>query len=73
MLVSGIDFSERSIRYAKQVADHKRLDISYFRHNYLEFEENGFKVEEFYSDIAGAAISSESPDIAIAAKESNDT
>jgi len=191
--VTGIDFSERSIRYAKEVADQKGLDISYFRQNYLEFEteekfdlitmiffdfcalspsqrktllgkfrkflksggsilldvhslntfnnrevsatyernqlnnfwapgdyygflntfkydkekvtldkytvieksrtrvvynwlqyfsreslreefeENGFKAEEFYSDVAGAAISPESTDIAIVAKESNDT
>lgn len=191
--VTGIDFSERSIRYAKEVADQKGLDINYFQQNYLEFEteerfdlitmifcdfcalspsqrntlldkfrkflksggsvlldvhslntfdsreasatyehnqlnkfwapgdyygflnifkydkekvtldkytiieesrtrvvynwlqyfsqeslreefaENGFKTEEFYSDVAGAAISSDSPDIAIVAKKSNDT
>ncbi|RKZ11149.1 class I SAM-dependent methyltransferase [Candidatus Fermentibacteria bacterium] len=191
--VTGIDFSERSIRYAREVADQKGLDISYFQQNYLEFEteekfdlitmifcdycalspsqrktllgkfrkflksggsilldvhslntfnnrevsatcernqlnnfwapgdyygflntfkydkekvtldkytiieesrtrvvynwlqyfsreslreefeENGFKAEEFYSDVAGAAISPESSDIAIVAKESNDT
>jgi len=191
--VTGIDFSERSIRYAKEVADQKGLDINYFQQNYLEFEteerfdlitmifcdfcalspsqrktlldkfrkflksggsvlldvhslntfdsreasatyehnplnkfwapgdyygflnifkydkekvtldkytiveesrtrvvynwlqyfsqeslreefeENGFKAEEFYSDVAGAAISSDSPDIAIVAKKSNDT
>lgn len=34
-----------------------------------EFEENGFKVEEFYSDVAGTPISSESLDIAIVAKK----
>ena len=36
--VTGIDFSERSIRYAKEVADQKGLDINYFQQNYLEFE-----------------------------------
>ena len=49
--------------------------LQYFSRESLreEFEENGFKVEEFYSDVAGAAISPESPDIAIVAKKSNDT
>jgi hypothetical protein len=35
-----------------------------------EFEENGFKVEELYSDVAGKAFSSESAEIAIVAKKS---
>ena len=35
----------------------------------IEFEENGFKVEEFYSDVAGKAITSESTEIAIVAKK----
>jgi SAM-dependent methyltransferase len=49
--------------------------LQYFSQESLreEFEENGFKTEEFYSDVAGAAISSDSPDIAIVAKKSNDT
>jgi len=49
--------------------------LQYFSQESLrkEFEENGFNAEEFYSDVAGAAISSESPDIAIVAKKSNDT
>ena len=49
--------------------------LQYFSRESLrkEFEENGLKAEEFYSDVAGAAISPESPDIAIVAKESNDT
>jgi 2-polyprenyl-3-methyl-5-hydroxy-6-metoxy-1,4-benzoquinol methylase len=34
-----------------------------------EFEENGFKVKEIYSDVAGKAFSSESPEIAIVAKK----
>jgi 2-polyprenyl-3-methyl-5-hydroxy-6-metoxy-1,4-benzoquinol methylase len=34
-----------------------------------EFEENGFKVEELYSDIAGKALISESTEIAIVAKK----
>jgi 2-polyprenyl-3-methyl-5-hydroxy-6-metoxy-1,4-benzoquinol methylase len=37
---SGIDFSERSIRYAKNIAANKNLDINYFHQNYLEFETN---------------------------------
>ena len=36
--VTGIDFSERSIRYAKEVADKKELNIHYFQQNYLEFD-----------------------------------
>jgi cyclopropane fatty-acyl-phospholipid synthase-like methyltransferase len=34
-----------------------------------EFEENGFKVEGLYSDVAGKAFIPESPEIAIAAKK----
>ena len=36
--VTGIDFSKRSIEYAKEVAARERLDISYVERNYLEFE-----------------------------------
>jgi SAM-dependent methyltransferase len=36
--VTGIDFSERSIRYAKETASQKNLDIDYVLQNYLEFE-----------------------------------
>jgi len=36
--VTGIDFSENSIEYAKQVAEQKGLEISYLHTNYLEFE-----------------------------------
>jgi cyclopropane fatty-acyl-phospholipid synthase-like methyltransferase len=36
--VTGIDFSERSIRYAKDVAAKKGLNINYIHQNYLEFE-----------------------------------
>ena len=36
--VTGIDFSERSIAYAKEVAAREKLDISYVNRNYLEFE-----------------------------------
>jgi SAM-dependent methyltransferase len=36
--VTGIDFSERSIRYAREVAEQKGLDIKYFHENYLKFE-----------------------------------
>jgi SAM-dependent methyltransferase len=36
--VTGIDFSERSIRYAREVAEQKGLDINYIHQNYLEFE-----------------------------------
>ena len=35
----------------------------------IEFEKNGFKVEELYSDVAGKAFSSESTEIAILAKK----
>ena len=35
-----------------------------------EFEENGFKVEELYSDVAGKTFASESAEIAIVAKNS---
>ena len=36
--VIGIDFSRRSIQYAKKIADQKGLDIKYCQQNYLEFE-----------------------------------
>jgi len=36
--VTGIDFSGRSIDYAKEVAAHEQLPISYVNQNYLEFE-----------------------------------
>jgi 2-polyprenyl-3-methyl-5-hydroxy-6-metoxy-1,4-benzoquinol methylase len=36
--VTGIDFSIRSIEYAKKVADQKGLDITYHHQNYLKFE-----------------------------------
>jgi SAM-dependent methyltransferase len=36
--VTGIDFSERSIRYAREVADQKGLDINYIQQDYLNFE-----------------------------------
>ncbi|MFC1892323.1 class I SAM-dependent methyltransferase, partial [Thermodesulfobacteriota bacterium] len=36
--VTGIDFSERSIRYAKETASKKNLDIDYVLQNYLSFE-----------------------------------
>jgi hypothetical protein len=49
--------------------------LQYFSQESLreELEKNGFKVEEFYSDVAGSAIYPESPEIAIVAKASNDT
>ena len=41
--VTGIDFSETSIKYAKEVAAREQLDISYVNQNYLEYEtENRF-------------------------------
>lgn len=36
--VTGIDFSERSIRYAKETAAQKGLNIDYVCQDYLEFE-----------------------------------
>jgi len=36
--VTGIDFSERSIEYAKDVAAREQLNISYVNQNYLQFE-----------------------------------
>ena len=36
--VTGIDFSGRSIEYAKEVAAREHLNISYVKQNYLEFE-----------------------------------
>ena len=36
--VTGIDFSERSIQYAKETAARKGLNIDYVCQNYLEFE-----------------------------------
>jgi 2-polyprenyl-3-methyl-5-hydroxy-6-metoxy-1,4-benzoquinol methylase len=44
--------------------------LQYFSADSLrkEFKENGFKVKEVYSDVAGKAFSSESPEIAIVAR-----
>ena len=36
--VTGIDFSLRSIQYARKIADKRGLNINYFHQNYLEFE-----------------------------------
>ena len=36
--VLGVDFSGRSIGYAKEVATREQLNISYVKQNYLEFE-----------------------------------
>jgi SAM-dependent methyltransferase len=36
--VTGIDFSGRSIEYAKEVAAREQLNISYVKENYLDFE-----------------------------------
>ena len=36
-IVTGIDFSENSIRYAKQSAGRKNLEINYILMNYLDF------------------------------------
>jgi 2-polyprenyl-3-methyl-5-hydroxy-6-metoxy-1,4-benzoquinol methylase len=46
--------------------------LQYFSKESLqnEFEENGFKVEELYSDVAGKIFTSESTEIAIVAKKS---
>ena len=38
--VTGIDFSSRSIQYAKRVADQKALNITYYQTNYLNFDTN---------------------------------
>lgn len=38
--VTGIDFSERSITYAKNIASQKNLKIDYILENYLEFTTN---------------------------------
>jgi cyclopropane fatty-acyl-phospholipid synthase-like methyltransferase len=37
-VVTGIDFSKRSIRYAKETADRERLPIHYVTRNYLDFK-----------------------------------
>jgi 2-polyprenyl-3-methyl-5-hydroxy-6-metoxy-1,4-benzoquinol methylase len=36
--VTGIDFSENSIKYARKIAEKKKLQIDYIFKNYLEFE-----------------------------------
>ncbi len=36
--VAGIDFSENSLKYAKQVAKQKELKVDYIQANYLDFE-----------------------------------
>jgi len=49
--------------------------LQYFTQDSLrkEFEENGFEAAEFYSDVAGATFSPESPDIAIVARKTENT
>jgi 2-polyprenyl-3-methyl-5-hydroxy-6-metoxy-1,4-benzoquinol methylase len=37
-VVTGIDFSENSIEYAKHIADEKGLKINYVQKNYLDFD-----------------------------------
>jgi len=37
-IVTGIDFSENSLKYAKQAADKEGLKINYAHENYLDFE-----------------------------------
>ena len=41
VIVTGIDFSETSIKYAKKVAAEKGLKINYVLANYFDFE--GFR------------------------------
>lgn len=36
--VTGIDFSERSINYAKQIAEQKNIQVNYVNQDYLKFE-----------------------------------
>jgi SAM-dependent methyltransferase len=36
--VTGVDFSERSIQYARHTADEKKLSIDYLLMNYLDFQ-----------------------------------
>jgi len=36
--VTGIDFSKRSLEYAKEIAARERLNINYVNQNYLEYE-----------------------------------
>ncbi len=45
--------------------------LQYFSKESLqkEFEESGFEVNEFYSDVAGSAFSLDSPDIAVVARK----
>ncbi len=38
--VSGVDFSPRSIEYAREYANQNKLPISYYLNDYLEFETN---------------------------------
>ena len=35
--VTGVDFSERSLRYAREVAENRNLEINYVLQNYLQF------------------------------------
>ena len=45
--------------------------LQYFSRDSLreEFEESGFEVLQFYSDVAGSAFSSDSPDMAVVARK----
>ncbi|HOP05712.1 MAG TPA: class I SAM-dependent methyltransferase [candidate division Zixibacteria bacterium] len=37
MKVTGLDFSERSLKYARRIAEEKKLGIDYRQQNYLDF------------------------------------
>jgi len=37
-VVTGIDFSKRSIQYAQEIANREKLPINYVNRNYLDFK-----------------------------------
>jgi len=63
--VTGIDFSKRSIQYAREAAFRKNLSINYVHQNYLEF---GFSIESSFSDVAGSSFNPETEEFAVVAK-----
>lgn len=82
--VTGIDFSESSINYAMKVTLDKYTIIEKSQtrvvYNWLqpfsqesvrkEFEESGFQVDSFYSNVAGDPFDPDSTEFAISARKS---
>ena len=71
-MIESIGFKEEFkslnfIKYFKNKGTKEMIDS--IIKNRKEFEDNGFKVEEVYSDVSGKTFNPESPEIAIVARK----